>query len=138
MLREKKKAREQIKDELGRTIYLKTSIYEDLKQGVLTKEEFLAAKEKYTLRITELEKELYKKEAELGAYEQNINGSNKWVETFLHFQGAEELTRKMAVELLEKVEVFRDKRIHIKFRFRNEYEYLMRQLETEDMEEPCI
>lgn len=87
LLREKKKAREQIKDELGRTIYLKTSIYEDLKQGVLTKEEFLAAKEKYTLRITELEKELYKKEAELGAYEQNINGSNKWVETFLHFQG---------------------------------------------------
>lgn len=48
------------------------------------------------------------------------------------------MTRKMAVELLEKVEVFRDKRIHIKFRFRNEYEYLMRQLETEDMEEPCI
>ena len=137
-LKEKKKARRQIKDELGRTIYLKTNIYEDLKQGVLTKEEFLEAKEKYTLRITELEKELYKKEAELGAFEQYISGSNKWMETFLQFQGAEKLTREMAVELLEKVEVFRDKRLHIKFRFRNEYEYLMRQVDTEDREEPCI
>lgn len=132
LLKEKKKAKEQVKEELGRTIYLKTSIYEDLKQGILTREEFLAAKEKYTLRITELEEELYKKETELEDFEQCINGSNKWMQTFLHFQGAEELTREMAVELLEKVEVFGDKRIHIRFRFRNEYEYLMRQLEAED------
>ena len=38
----------------------------------------------------------------------------------------------MAVELLEKVEVFGDKRIHIRFKFRNEYEYLVKQLEAED------
>ena len=61
LIKEKKKAKEQVKEELGRTIYLKTSIYEDLKQGILTREEFLAAKEKYTLRITELEEELYKR-----------------------------------------------------------------------------
>lgn len=132
LLKEKKKAKEQVKEELGRTIYLKTSIYEDLKQGILTKEEFLAAKEKYALRIRKLEEELHKKETELEDFEQFINGSNKWMQTFLHFQGAEELTREMAVELLEKVEVFGDKRIHIRFRFRNEYEYLMRQLEAED------
>ena len=132
LLKEKKKAKEQVKEELGRTIYLKTSIYEDLKQGILTKEEFLAAKEKYALRITKLEEELHKKETELEDFEQCINGSNKWMQTFLHFQGEEELTREMAVELLEKVEVFGDKRIHIRFRFRNEYEYLMRQLEAED------
>ena len=132
LIKEKKKAKEQVKEELGRTIYLKTSIYEDLKQGILTKEEFLAAKEKYALRITKLEEELHKKETELEDFEQCINGSNKWMQTFLHFQGEEELTREMAVELLEKVEVFGDKRIHIRFRFRNEYEYLMRQLEAED------
>lgn len=132
LLKEKKKAKEQVKEELGRTIYLKTSIYEDLKQGILTREEFLTAKEKYALRITELEEEFHKKETELEDFEQCINGSNKWMQTFLHFQGAEELTREMAVELLEKVEVFGDKRIHIRFRFRNEYEYLMKQLEAED------
>ena len=132
LIKEKKKAKEQVKEELGRTIYLKTSIYEDLKQGILTKEEFLTAKEKYALRITKLEEEFHKKETELADFEQCINGSNKWMQTFLHFQGAEELTSEMAVELLEKVEVFGDKRIHIRFRFRSEYEYLMKQLEAED------
>ena len=61
-----------------------------------------------------------------------MNGSNRWMKAFLHFQGAEELTRDMAVELLEKVEMFGDKRVHIKFRFRNEYDYLMLQLGSAD------
>lgn len=131
-LKRKKQERAQAKEELGRYIYLKTNIYEDMKQGILTKEEFLMAKEKYALRIAELEEELNKKEKELADFEQCMNGSNRWMKTFLHFQGAEELTRDMAVELLEKVEMFGDKRVHIKFRFRNEYDYLMSQIETED------
>ncbi|MDE5908036.1 MAG: recombinase family protein [Lachnospiraceae bacterium] len=131
-LKRKKQERVQAKEELGRYIYLKTNIYEDMKQGILTKEEFLVAKEKYALRIAELEEEVNKKEKELEDFEQCMNGSNRWMKAFLHFQGAEELTRDMAVELLEKVEMFGDKRVHIKFRFRNEYDYLMSQIETEE------
>lgn len=131
-LKKRKQERAQAKEELGRYIYLKTNIYEDMKQGILTKEEFLAAKEKYALRIAELEEELNKKEKELADFEQCMNGSNRWMKAFLRFQGAEELTRDMAVELLEKVEMFGDKRVHIKFRFRNEYDYLMSQIETEE------
>lgn len=131
-LKKRKQERAQAKEELGRYIYLKTNIYEDMKQGILTKEEFLAAKEKYALRIAELEEELNKREKELADFEQCMNGSNRWMKAFLHFQGAEELTRDMALELLEKVEMFGDKRVHIKFRFRNEYDYLMSQIETEE------
>lgn len=131
-LKKRKQERAQAKEELGRYIYLKTNIYEDMKQGILTKEEFLAAKEKYALRIAELEEELNNKEKELADFEQCMNGSNRWMKAFLRFQGAEELTRDMAVELLEKVEMFGDKRVHIKFRFRNEYDYLMSQIETEE------
>ena len=131
-LKRRKQERAQAKEELGRYIYLKTNIYEDMKQGILTKEEFLVAKEKYALRIAELEEEVNKKEKELEDFEQCMNGSNRWMKAFLHFQGAEELTRDMAVELLEKVEMFGDKRVHIKFRFRNEYDYLMSQLGNSD------
>lgn len=131
-LKKRKQERAQAKEELGRYIYLKTNIYEDMKQGILTKEEFLAAKEKYALRIAELEEELNKKEKELADFEQCVNGSNRWMKAFLRFQGEEELTRDMALELLEKVEMFGDKRVHIKFRFRNEYDYLMSQIETEE------
>lgn len=126
--RKKKKDAEQAKDELGRYVFLKTSIYEDMKQGVLTREEFLDAKERYALKISELETELDEKEKDLADFEQCMNGENQWMKAFLAFRDAQELTREMAVNLLERVEVYKDKRIHIKFRFRNEYEYLMTQI----------
>ena len=124
----KKKEVEQVKDELGRYVYLKTSIYEDMKQGILTREEFSSAKERYALKISELETELDKKEKDLMDFEQCMSGENQWMKAFLDFRDTKELTREMAVKLLEKVEVYEDKRIHIKFRFRNEYEYLISQL----------
>ena len=126
--RMKKKEAEQARDELQRYVYLKTSIYEDMKQGILTKSEYLAAKERYTRKISELETELNSKQAELDHFKQCMSGENRWLKAFLKFRDAKELTRDMAVSLLEKVEVYEDKRIHIRFRFRNEYEYLMNQL----------
>ena len=123
--RMKKKEAERARDELQRYIYLKTSIYEDLKQGILTKDEYLTAKERYTRKISEFETELNNKQTELDHFKQCMRGENRWLKAFLNFRDAKELTRDMAVSLLEKVEVYEDKRIHIRFRFRNEYEYLM-------------
>ncbi len=126
--RMKKKEAERARDELQRYIYLKTSIYEDMKQGILTKDEYLTAKERYTGKISELETELSGKQNERDHFKQCMSGENRWLKVFLNFRDAKELTRDMAVSLLEKVEVYEDKRIHIRFRFRNEYEYLMSRL----------
>lgn len=128
--RMKKKEAEQVRDELQRYVYLKTSIYEDMKQGILTKDEYLTAKERYTGKISELETELNSKQAELDHFKQCMTGENRWLKVFLNFRDAKELTRDMAVSLLEKVEVYEDKRIHIRFRFRNEYEYLTSMLQS--------
>ena len=57
-----------------------------------------------------------------------MGGENRWLKTVLDFRDAKELTRDMAVSLLEKVEIYEGKRIHIRFRFRNEYEYFLNQL----------
>ena len=130
--KQKKKEVEQVRDELCRYAYLKTSIYEDMKLGILTKEDFLTAKEKYTRKISELETELNEKREELDSFEQCMSGENRWLKAFLTFRDTKELTREMAVMLLEKVEVFEDKRIHIKFRFRNEYEYLTSMLRRDN------
>lgn len=119
--RQKKSQVEQIRNELYRYVYLKTSIYEDMKQGILTKEEYLTAKEKYAGKIAEWETELDSKLAELDEFEQCMSGENRYLKAFLNFKDAKELTREIAVSLLEKVEVYEDKRIHIRFRFRNEY-----------------
>lgn len=126
--RMKKKEAEQTRDELQRYVCLRASIYEDMKQRILTKDEYLIAKERYTGKISELETELDSRQAELDHFKQYMSGENRWLKAFLNFRDTKELTRDMAVSLLEKVEVYEDKRIHIRFRFRNEYEYLMSQL----------
>lgn len=131
---QKKKEIMQMSIELGRCSYLKNSLYEDMKQGILTKEEYLMAKERYAQRITELEKDLEKRAKEQEAFARCMDSDNKWLDSFLRYRDATELTRDMAVELLEKVEVYKDNRIHIIFRFRNEYEYMLSQLALEDKE----
>lgn len=128
--RQKKEQVAQIKDELCRQVYLKTSIYEDMKQGILTKKEYFTAKKRYVEKISDLETELDNKQAEMDDFEQCMSGENCWLKAFLNFRDAKGLTREMAVSLLEKVEVYKDKRIHIQFRFRNEFEYLTTMLQS--------
>lgn len=131
--RGKKDELKQIQDELKRTTYLKANLYGDLKQGILTKQEFLIAKEKYALDIEVLTEKLRKQQKELETFERCMSGENKWLKVFLSFRNAKELTKDMAQALLERVEVYEDKRIHIIYRFRNEYEYLISQLkDTEE------
>ena len=119
---------ERIREEQKRFLYLRTGIYEDFKQGILTREEFLDAKEKYAQQLFQLQQKLERAEKEHMELEKTANAENRWLQSFLKFRDVRELTREMAVELLEKVEIFRDKRIHITFRFRNEYEHLMSQI----------
>ncbi len=114
----------QVKRELDRQVYLKTRIYEKMKQGILTQEEYLIEKKKYMVIISGLETQLRQKEKEIKESGQCVVEQNRWLKLFRHFSEATELTREMAVGLLERVEVFGDKRIHIQFRFKGEYEYL--------------
>lgn len=129
LLDHKKRELERIREERNRYLYLKTEIYEDFKQGILSREEFCCAKERYTQQIEALDEKMEGMEAEKKEFEAVINTENKWLQAFLRFRDEKELTREMAVELLEKVEIYKDKRIHITFRFRNEYEYLISQIE---------
>lgn len=132
--RGKKDELQQIQDELERTTYLKANLYGDLKQGILTKQEFLIAKEKYALDIEVLTEKLKKQQKEVENFERCMSGENKWLKVFLSFRNAKELTRDMAQALLERVEVYEDRRIHIIYRFRNEYEYLISQLKDTEEE----
>lgn len=121
---QKKEKIQRTKKELERYACLKTGLYENMKAGILTKQEFLDMKERYALRIWRLKQELEGQEGGLKEDALESSLESKWLEVVSMFGDAEELTRDMALELLESVEVFPDKRMAIRFKFRNEYEYL--------------
>jgi hypothetical protein len=55
------------------------------------------------------------------AYTQSSTPTNKWLAAFSRFSDAKELTAEMAQALVERVEVSDYNKIHIIFKFRDEY-----------------
>lgn len=104
--------------------YLKAEAYRDFKQGILSGEEYHIVKEKYTQNIMELDQKLEEMQMEKEEIEAISNAENKWMQAFLKFRNENNLTREMAESLLEKVEIYGDMRVHIVFKFQNEYECL--------------
>ena len=79
-----------------------------------------------------METQLAQKEKEIKKLEQCDDEQNRWLKMFRCFSEATELTREMSIGLLERVEMFGGKRIHIQFRFRCEYEYLISMLLSDE------
>ena len=96
---------------------LKIGIYEDLKDGLLDKEEYQKLKTEFDSRIAEADaavKELNRQIAELeGSHCTNA----AWMSYFQQFGRLEQLTRWAAAIIINKILVYEDNRIKITFNF---------------------
>ena len=61
-------------------------------------------------------------EAEIENLVNGTTGEQEWIEHFKEYRNIRELTRKLAVALIERIDVYEGKRIHILFRFQMEYD----------------
>lgn len=96
---------------------LKIGIYEDLKDGLLDKEEYQKLKAEFDSRIAEAdaaEKELKRQIAEL---EGSRSANAPWMSYFQQFGRLEQLTRWAAAIIINKILVYEDNRIKITFNF---------------------
>ena len=116
-------------EEIVRIQNLKVSLYEDLTDGVIEREEYFELKEIYTRQIGEFEKKkaCLKEEQELCNIE-HIR-KNEWMEFFLEYKNLSSLSRDIVLKLVEKIRVFEKGRIKIVFRFQYDYELALRTLE---------
>lgn len=96
---------------------LKIGIYEDLKDGLLDKEEYQKLKTEFDSRIAEADaavKELNRQIAEL---EGSHSANAPWMNYFQQFGRLEQLTRWAAAIIINKILVYEDNRIKITFNF---------------------
>ncbi len=96
---------------------LKIGIYEDLKDGLLDKEEYQKLKAEFDSRIAEAdaaEKELKRQIAEL---EGSRSANAPWMSYFQQFGRLEQLTRWAAAIIINKILIYEDNRIKITFNF---------------------
>ena len=113
-----------VKAELERVLKLKKSVYEDYKEGMISKEEFFAYREDYLKK-----EELYKKQTE--TLEEKMKESvakdifqTPWLKRLLEMRDIEKLDRDMIVEMVDQIVVYENHKIKISYNFGNELEHL--------------
>lgn len=114
------RAKEKKKNELNKVRNLKKGLYEDWKDGYITKGEYLEYRERYKKDIKKLENTINNLNMQKEREEEKIKENNKWIEKFKLQKRIKQLDRNIIVELIECIEVHEEKRIDIHFKFKNE------------------
>lgn len=109
-------------EEISRYSRLKKTLYESLSDSLIDKEEYLELKSGYDMKIADAKTASEKLKEELEGLLQNRTGTSLWIEGFKKYQNITELTRHIAVTLIERILVFEDSRIEIRFRYQYDYE----------------
>ena len=108
---------------------LKIAAYEDMKDGLLTKEDYQDITAQYEARIS---KELLAKEQihrEMDLYLQNEASPQQWIQEFLAYHNVQTLTRIMAAQCIESIVIYEGKRIELTFRHMQDYQALVSQVQ---------
>jgi hypothetical protein len=117
--------------EIKRIQNLKQAVFEDFSDKLLTSDEYKFAIQKYNLETEKLQKNLKKSKSEKKKYTQSSTSQNKFLTAFMRFSNSKEISREMATELIERIEISDKNKVHITFKFRDEFEEIQRFTEGE-------
>lgn len=109
------------KDELEKAEKRKMNLYEDLKDGIISKKEYFQLKAEYDRRIAEAEAFIcsYEKEAKLLL--ESRGSLHEWISGFKEYSNIQSLSRNAAVVMIKKVLVYSADRIEVIYNFRDEF-----------------
>ncbi len=123
-------ARKQKKlEEVEKCKRLKTSLYEDMKDGILTKEEYLELHEAYLKKAKEGEEIIRQIERDIALIFEEKDDKHLWMNYFTEYKDIKELTRDVVVKLISEVRVSENKEIEIVFDFDDCYKKLLESVE---------
>ena len=108
------------KEKKARTDARKLHLYEDFKDGLLTKQEYMQMKEEYTSQSAISEKAIISYENEVELLKNNKGSRQEWIDTFKKYENITELDRAVVAALVKQVRVYDKKRIEVVFNFQEE------------------
>lgn len=121
--------------ELKKAEKLKVGIYEDLKDGLLDKAEYLKLKQEFDGRIENASEAIRSLRQEISALQENHSEHYAWMDYFKEFGELQELTRWAAAITINRILIFEDNRIKIVFNFEDAFmqaQELVRGLEEKE------
>ena len=110
--------------EIERYQSLLCSLYENLIDGVIEREEYHELKKSYTRRRAEAEEQADDIREELNKEISGVADNQGWMEQFRKYRNITALDRALVVTLIERINIYREHRVEIVFRWQNEYQWL--------------
>lgn len=121
--------------ELAKAEKLKVGIYEDLKDGLLDKQEYLKLKQEFDHRIQDATEAIRTLRKEIQNLQEDHAQHYAWMDYFKEFGTLQELTRWAAVITINRIFVYEDNRIKIVFNFEDAFaqaQELIRETRTKE------
>lgn len=110
------------KQEIQRLNGLIRSLYENLIQGILLKEEYITYKGKYEFKIQQLTEEVAHLEKGLKALDEQIAQYRALKRDSDDLRENRELTAALIDRLIDRIEITKDKQITVRYRFESEFD----------------
>jgi len=99
---------------------LRNNLYQDMVDGIITREEYRDIKQTFTRKMERAEEAIRELETKKRRLLSNEMRMQKWVEEFKNCRNIESLDRKVTVMLIERIVVYSSDRIEIHFNHADE------------------
>ena len=106
--------------ELAKVKRYKQGLYEDLKDGIITRDDYRHMTEDYERQAAALQTVLGNLQAEQAELEKGIDTENPFITAFRKYQNIDVLTREILTELIEYVKIYEGGHISVHFKFSDE------------------
>ena len=135
-VRKLEERREKLSGEAERCRELRLMLYEDMKDGVITKEDYVELHAAYEARGKEAQEAAGKAEREIRAVLEGDEDKYRWISYFKEYRDIGELTRNVVVALISEVRVYDRENIEVVFDFADQYRQALEYVEGRECPEP--
>ena len=101
------------------------SLYENLADGIIDRDEYARLKQNYSGRAAECEKQMDALQESLVQIKEHGGEHREWMTRFRKYQNIMELERSIAVALIDRILIYKDNRVEVHFRFEDEFAWQM-------------
>ena len=116
--------------ELAKIMRYKQSLYEDWKDGVLTREDYMYMNEDYEAQAARMKTVILNLKDELSKTENGIDAENPFLAIFRKHENIHQLTRDVLIELVEYVRVYESGDISVRFKYKDEMRHVSEYIEA--------
>ena len=114
----------------------KQSIYQDWKDGEITRQEYHDMKADYEQKTDTLTDTLARLTAERDELANGVNNEHPALVAFMKYQNISALTREILIELVDHIKVYENGNISVKFNFADELRRIAEYIQFNTVSQP--